>query len=97
MKFQSCFSERKIPSGKEISLCLQLLFKNLWTRETAIATTRIVKKKMHSRPLFIRFAQIHSRLLDTISHIYRKDLMLSQEGLACQPIVHKERKKVDSN
>ncbi|KAE8010739.1 hypothetical protein FH972_007078 [Carpinus fangiana] len=25
------------------------------------------------------------RLLDTISHIYRKDLMLSQEGLACQP------------
>lgn len=45
MKFQSCFSERKIPSGKEISLCLQLLFKNLWTRETAIATTRIVKKK----------------------------------------------------
>ncbi|XP_059438419.1 uncharacterized protein LOC132171187 [Corylus avellana] len=33
------------------------------------------------------------RLLDTISHIYRKDLMLSQEGLACQPIVYKERKK----
>jgi hypothetical protein len=23
--------------------------------------------------------------------------MLSQEGLACQPIVHKEKKKVDSN
>ncbi|KAM3709989.1 hypothetical protein ACJW31_02G216300 [Castanea mollissima] len=33
------------------------------------------------------------RLLDTVSHIYRKDLIVSQEGPVCGPIVHKERKK----
>ncbi|GMY11090.1 isoform 2 of syntaxin-binding protein 5 [Fagus crenata] len=41
----------------------------------------------------VLFQKEKFRLLDTVSHIYRKDLMLAQEGLVSGPIVQKERKK----